>query len=362
MKKLVLAGFLLATMVGANAQNVASTTTLTSGGNLAGTAGTGAYYGANAGKVSTAINNTFIGSNAGLENTTGRFNTFIGTATGTQNTIGENNVFMGRGTGSGYSSSSNTIIGADAGKSSPLVAIGPGLGSTGSLNSFYGRSCGASGSGSENAFFGANAGVNNSEGSFNTYIGTGSGFRNNAGSGNVLLGYKAGFIASGNPSASFPAVNNQLYIDNSSNPNPLIWGDFAADQLKLNGKVGIGGTATTPFGNIPISAGGIDITNYNLFVKGGILTEEVRVSLVTSPWADYVFAKDYNLKPLSEVEAFIAKNNHLPNVPSAKQVKEEGINVGEMARIQQEKIEELTLYIIAQNKRIEALEAKMNNK
>ncbi len=361
MKKLVLAGFLLAGILGAEAQTIA-TTTLTSGGNLAGTAGTGAYYGANAGKVSTAINNTFIGGNAGVENTTGRFNTFIGTSTGSQNTIGENNVFLGRSAGSGYSSSNNTITGAEAGKNSTILApVGAGLGSVGNLNSFYGKSCGSSGTGSENAFFGANAGINNSEGSFNTYIGTGSGFRNNAGSGNVLLGYKAGFMALGNPSASFPAFNNQLYIDNSSNPNPLIWGDFAADQLKLNGKVGIGGNSTTGFGTIPANAGGVSVANYSLFVKGGILTEEIRVALSTT-WADYVFAKDYNLKPLSEVETFINTNGHLPNVPSAKQVKEEGINVAEMATIQQEKIEELTLYIIAQNKRVEALEAKMNNK
>lgn len=124
---------------------------------------------------------------------------------------------------------------------------------------------------------------------------------------------------------------------------------------KISGKVGIGNVTSFPTNTL--------YTNYNLFVKGGILTDEVRVALSSGgTWADYVFAKDYNLKPLSEVEAFIAKNKHLPNVPSAAQVKEEGINIGDMARIQQEKIEELTLYIIEQNKRIEALEAKMNTK
>lgn len=123
---------------------------------------------------------------------------------------------------------------------------------------------------------------------------------------------------------------------------------------KISGKVTIGGN---PFPTNSL------YSTYKLFVKGGILTDEVRVALSTATgWADYVFAKDYNLKPLAEVEAFITKNKHLPNVPSAAQVKEEGINVGDMARIQQEKIEELTLYIIAQNKRIEALEAKMNTK
>lgn len=111
------------------------------------------------------------------------------------------------------------------------------------------------------------------------------------------------------------------------------------------GKVGIG-TEENP---IPITASGVDVSNYKLFVKGGILTEEVRVSLANT-WADYVFEEDYVLKPLNEVEQFINDNGHLPNVPSAEQVKEEGIELGEMAKIQQEKIEELTLYIIEQNK------------
>lgn len=113
--------------------------------------------------------------------------------------------------------------------------------------------------------------------------------------------------------------------------------------ITKTGKIGIGtGDAT-----LPNTAGGVDVSNYKLFVKGGILTEEVRVS---TTWADYVFNKDYNLKPLSEVETFIKENGHLPNVPSAAQVKEEGIELGNMAKIQQEKIEELTLYIIEQDK------------
>jgi hypothetical protein len=124
----------------------------------------------------------------------------------------------------------------------------------------------------------------------------------------------------------------------------------------ISGKVSIGGNAF-PSSTITAYAG------YKLFVQGGILTDEVRVKLSASgTWADYVFAKDYKLPSIKEVEAFIAKNNHLPNVPSAKQVQEEGINVAQMATIQQEKIEELMLYIIKQDKRIEALEAKLNNK
>lgn len=100
--------------------------------------------------------------------------------------------------------------------------------------------------------------------------------------------------------------------------------------------------------------------NYKLYVQGGILATEVRVSL-GSNWPDYVFNKDHKLTPLDEVEKYINENGHLSNTPSASTIKEEGINVSEMIRIQQEKIEELTLYIIEQNKRIKALESKSNS-
>ena len=334
MKKLLLAGFLLAGLFGADAQNVASTTTLTSGGNLAGSLGGNSctYYGANAGRF-------FTGTTAATGS-----NTFIGQSSGNSITSGSSNTYTGY--RSGYGSSS----------SSPAPGT-PGYLVTGNSNSFYGASSGIiNNGGNENAFFGASSGYKNGNGSNNTYLGFSAG-SNNAGSGNVFLGSNSG------PSANQlgSSLSNTLFIDNSTNSNPLIWGDFSADVVKMNGKVAIGGNSTTGFGTIPTMAGGVNISTYNLYVKGGILTEEMRVSL-SSTWADYVFANDYDLKPLSEVEAFIAENKHLPNVPSAAQVKEEGINVAEMARIQQEKIEELTLYIIAQNKRIEALEAKMVSK
>ncbi|OGS73311.1 MAG: hypothetical protein A3G95_06460 [Flavobacteria bacterium RIFCSPLOWO2_12_FULL_31_7] len=91
---------------------------------------------------------------------------------------------------------------------------------------------------------------------------------------------------------------------------------------------------------------------YRLSVKGAIRAHEVKVY---TTWADYVFKEDYKLPSLKEVEDYIKLNGHLINVPSAAQVEKEGIKVGEMTKIQQEKIEELTLYIIQQNKDIEEL-------
>jgi hypothetical protein len=82
-----------------------------------------------------------------------------------------------------------------------------------------------------------------------------------------------------------------------------------------------------------------------LAVKGKIHAEEVLVDLnVRGP--DYVFEKDYNLLPLAEVENYIIQNKHLPEVPAAKEMKKNGVNLGEMNMLLLKKVEELTLYVI----------------
>lgn len=96
---------------------------------------------------------------------------------------------------------------------------------------------------------------------------------------------------------------------------------------------------------------------YRLAVDGRIICEELRVEM-SGAWPDYVFADDYNLMPLSEVEAHINAEKHLPGIPAAAQVESEGIAVGEMQKKMMEKIEELTLYVIQQQKEIEALKAQ----
>ena len=132
-------------------------------------------------------------------------------------------------------------------------------------------------------------------------------------------------------------------------------GSNAGIKILSDGKVGIGVSNPSKM-NEP---------NCKLFVLGGILTEKIKVSTYAT-WADYVFSNDYKLKPLKEIESFIHKNKHLPNIPSAKEIKEHGLDLGEMQAKQMEKIEELTLYIIQQNKtiieqnkRIEKLEKKI---
>lgn len=84
-----------------------------------------------------------------------------------------------------------------------------------------------------------------------------------------------------------------------------------------------------------------------------ITCEEIEVK--QDAWADFVFGKDYKLKTLNEVEKYITKYNHLPDMPSEKEVIENGINLGDMNALLLQKIEELTLYAIEQQKLIEEL-------
>lgn len=110
-------------------------------------------------------------------------------------------------------------------------------------------------------------------------------------------------------------------------------------SIKHNGYVGIGTTNPT------------DI----LSVNGTIRAKEVKIDLCED-LADYVFSPEYKLMPLFEVEKFVKTNRHLPEIPSAAEVKENGLSMGEMQNKLLQKIEELTLYVIEQQKRIEQLE------
>ena len=92
---------------------------------------------------------------------------------------------------------------------------------------------------------------------------------------------------------------------------------------------------------------------YKLYVEGGILTEKVKVAMRDNTnWADYVFADNYNLQPLEEVEAFIKNNKHLPGIESADELVKNGLDLADMQAKQMQKIEELTLYTIEQDKKL----------
>lgn len=104
-------------------------------------------------------------------------------------------------------------------------------------------------------------------------------------------------------------------------------------------------------GNVGI---GTTSPDQKLTVKGVIHTEEVNVDL-NVPAPDYVFERDYELRDLGTLKAYININKHLPEVPSAKELAEQGLNLKEMNLILLKKVEELTLYVIAQKEEIEAV-------
>lgn len=154
--------------------------------------------------------------------------------------------------------------------------------------------------------------------------------------------------AAGNTSAlSDPLIvstidGTQSVSWNSDNANlPTV--NWQAKDLYSSGYIGIG--------TMPVSS-------YRLSVNGNIRAKEI---IVESGWSDYVFEPGYFLAPLEEVEQFILLNGHLKDIPTQKQVSEEGIGLAEMNTLLLRKIEELTLYLIDADKRIKELEAQQSS-
>mgnify|MGYP000748724498 CR=1 FL=1 len=83
--------------------------------------------------------------------------------------------------------------------------------------------------------------------------------------------------------------------------------------------------------------------------------------VVETGWADFVFEDDYQLRSLEEVESYIAENGHLPDVPSAQHVEENGVTVGEMEATLLQKVEELTLYMIELKKQNDSLQSEIDD-
>ncbi|UPZ15697.1 pyocin knob domain-containing protein [Flavobacterium humidisoli] len=110
-------------------------------------------------------------------------------------------------------------------------------------------------------------------------------------------------------------------------------------------------------GNSFINSGNVGIGTKNpqnkLDVNGTIHSKEVKVDMFGWDWPDYVFKKEYHLPTLLEVEKHINEKGHLENIPSEKEVIKNGLNLGEMDAKLLQKIEELTLYVIDLNKKLE---------
>ncbi|MFL9485737.1 hypothetical protein ACI6Q2_23365 [Chitinophagaceae bacterium LWZ2-11] len=130
--------------------------------------------------------------------------------------------------------------------------------------------------------------------------------------------------------------SNGFYIYNSSN-------NAYALYAGVNDNIGIG--TTTP--------------SEKLSVNGTVLSKKLKIT--QQNWPDYVFDSSYTLTPLTQVEQFIKDNKHLPDVPSAKEVTDKGLDVGDNQALLLKKIEELTLYMIEMKKENELLKNKNHN-
>lgn len=341
------------------------------------------------GDLITGAFNTFLGSYSGRIMASSSFsNTFLGAYSGYNAISGSNNFFGG--SYSGYNNTTgraNVFLGSDAGKDNTTgnynTAVGSysEVGTTGTLNTFVGYFSGRSGN--RNVMIGGHSGGEAATGDNNTYLGSYTGYYA-PGSSNVFIGYYSGYNEIG---------SNKLYIENSNSALPLIYGDFATDKVGINSlpntthTLTVGGTihSTGLFVNgVPVSGDmslwnrtgnnvftvsttdniGIGTTlannpnSYKLAVNGKIGAKEVQIENTSATWADYVFKPDYKLMSIEEVELFINKNQHLPEIPSAKDIEEHGHKLGEMDVLLLKKIEELTLYIIHLKKEIEELKKR----
>ena len=131
--------------------------------------------------------------------------------------------------------------------------------------------------------------------------------------------------------------NSGIRMFTNGNANPVL-------SIGANGYVGIG----LPAGKV---------ADEMLTVYGTVHARRVKVNLA-GPLADYVFDKNYKLMDLKDVESYVNEHSHLPEVPSASEVANNGMDLGEMQNKMLQKIEELTLYVIKQQKEIDELKKK----
>lgn len=254
--------------------------------------------------VTTGYGNTGIGANVLLGNTTGIENISIGNESLRYNVTGSGSVAIGTVALALSTAGKNTAIGWQAG-----AAVTTGIG-----NTFLGFYSSVHVTGSNNTIIGGSAGYNE--------VGITSG------SGNTILGSNVNGLS--------PTLTNHIILADGVGHQRLV-----ADDA----------------GNIGIGTGNPDA---KLTVAGTIHSSEVKVD-TSIPTPDYVFNADYELMTLQEVEKYIDKNHHLPEIPSAAQFAKEGINLGEMNTRLLKKIEELTLYLIEKEQQLKTQDVKLTN-
>jgi hypothetical protein len=164
--------------------------------------------------------------------------------------------------------------------------------------------------------------------------------------GTSYFGMNAARYYNGSTTSQSWALNG----DNYSNGAGVIYGSVLGDLY----------FATIPsIGGADRVLSDADIAGHvalKISASGVVYTKELNVQ--TNIFPDYVFQKDYRLRPLAEVQAYIDQNHHLPEIPSEQEVIKNGLNLGEMNKLLLKKVEELTLYLIQQQEEINMIKRK----
>ena len=167
------------------------------------------------------------------------------------------------------------------------------------------------------------------------------------------------------PSTSIAGL---IYSYGNMSRNAIVLGDnFSFGGIKFYTKSASEETVGAPFvadaamqltdgGNLLIGKTTQSNTAYKVDVNGKVRANEI---VVNTTGADFVFDKDYRLRPIAELEEFVKQNKHLPEIPTAKTMQQEGVGVSELQIRLLQKVEELTLYIIHQQKEIDELKKKV---
>lgn len=300
--------------------------------------------------LTSGFKNTAIGSQTLYSLTIGNFNSAFGNLALASLINGEDNIGFGQATlFKNTSGRNNVAIGTNAGQENI----------TGSNNTYVGKSAGLYSTGSSNTFIGRSAGANIGAGDYNVIIGGNNGLAITGLNNHIIL-------ADGQGNERLRINNNgayktgggygeagQVLVSNGAGAAPAwqpVAGSSSLWSVNTNGDLyNTSITAKVGIGIITIPSG------YNLGVAGGIIAEKLKIKLQSGGWPDYVFADDYHLRPLSEVERFIKKNKHLPGMMSAAEMKEAGMDVEQITIKLLEKIEELTLYILDIKNEIDTL-------
>jgi len=217
----------------------------------------------------------------------------------------------------------------------------------------YGAATGVTGTTDYGGYFTATGGTTN----YGVYSAAGTNyFNNNVGIGTTTPGLKAHITgAIGLPATTGTIQTGVLRLQGLTSNAVLDFGVSGASGASLQVTNQNDLTTNYPLllnpngGNVGI--GTIDTKGYKFAVNGSVIATSVTVKL-NSAWPDYVFKKEYQLPTLTEVKDYIDKNHHLPDMPSEKEVADNGLNLGEMNKLLVKKVEELTLYLINNQKQL----------